>query len=201
MFYYYFTLIMMWVFPLILKSHQMALFSFHILFLNENMLMVVVSDAELHLQPHHWSRSRDWPQQNQTQLCSFTWWSITWQQTLKLSGEFSFLQLHICVTLWTEVSHPDLRFAATLIVIYRIKHAQKSINIFRGKGEKNRWKQELFYIRSVFVLSLRHQEHLTLASSAPRVVTSNGLLRALQGDYLCTISGSLWSLCDNSILS
>lgn len=52
MFYYYFTLIMMWVFPLILKSHQMALFSFHILYLNKNMLIVVFSDAELHLQPY-----------------------------------------------------------------------------------------------------------------------------------------------------
>lgn len=99
-----------------------------------------------------------------------------------------------------EMSHPDLRFAATLLDIYRIRWAKKSTNMLRWK-EENRWKHELFCIRSVFMLSLWHQEHLALASSAPRVVTSNGLLRASRGDYLCTISGSLWSLCDNSILS
>lgn len=52
-------------------------------------------------------------------------------------------------------------------------------------------KQELFHIRSVLAPSLWHQEHLAPASSAPRLLTSNGLLRASQGDYLCTISGSL----------
>ena len=70
-----------------------------------------------------------------------------------------------------------------------------------GGGWWFRWKQELLCIRSFFMRSLWHQEHLAVASSAPRAVTSNGLLRASQGDYLCTISGSLWSLCDNSILS
>lgn len=39
-------------------------------------------------------------------------------------------------------------------------------------------KQGLFRIRSVFIPFLWHQEQLTPASSAQRVVMSNGLLRA-----------------------
>lgn len=109
---------------------------------------------------------------------------------------------HLCRTVNMKKCHTLIWDSPPLSSdIYRIKWAKKSTNILRWKGGGNRWKQELFCIRSVFMLSLWHQEHLAVAYSAPRVVTSNGLLRASQGDYLCTISGSLWSLCDNSILS
>lgn len=118
---------------------------------------------------------------------------VTWQQTLKHSGERRSHQLNTWrtrrrVTSWSDIcchSHD----------IYHIIQAQKSINI---RGEK--------LVKTVLpqvcrILSFWHQEHLALASSALLVLTSNGLLRALQGDYLCTISESLWSLCDNGILS
>lgn len=143
----------------------------------------------------------DWPLQSQTQLCSVTLWGVTWQQRLKHSGEFRFHQLNICVTLWTRRSVTP--WSEICCHSYRYLPHEKSskVNKHIQRDGENRWKQELFYIRSVFMLSLWHQEHLALASSAPRLVTSNGLLRASQGDYLCTISGSLWSLCDNSILS
>lgn len=77
-----------------------------------------------------------------------------------------------------EVSHPDLRFTATHRYIPHEKSSKVNKHIQR-EGE-NRWKQELFYIRSVFMLSLWHQEHLALASLALRLLTSNGLFRASQ---------------------
>lgn len=48
---YIITLIILKDFHLILKSHQMALFSFPILYLEENMLIVSFSHAELQLHP------------------------------------------------------------------------------------------------------------------------------------------------------
>lgn len=65
-------------------------------------------------------------------------------------------------------------------------------------------KQEIFCNGSVLLFF--HLASVTVSSSfcsamtTVCVVTSNGLLRGLHGDYLCTISASLWSLCDNSIL-
>lgn len=129
-------------------------------------------------------------------LCSLTLRDVSWQQTLSHAGECRSHQLYTCVTGWTRrrvTSWSDI--CCHSHDIYHIIQAQKSINI----REKNWWK--LFYIRSVAYFLFWLQEHLVLASSALLVLTSNGLLRALQGDYLCTISESLWSLCDNGILS
>ena len=201
----------LWICHLILKSHQMALFSFHILHkeLNKNMLIVVSSHAELQQQQQQ--QPPPWSQRlvmiDLCRTCAGSHSAPHWEM-FPDSEEWSTLEnsafaSKTCVSHCEheEMSPPDLRSAATLLDIYRMKWAQKSTNIFRWKRRKNRWKQGLFCIRSVFMLSLWHHEHLAVASSAPRVVTSNGLLRASQGDYLCTISRSLWSLCDNSILS
>lgn len=191
----------------------MALFSFRILRkeLNKNMLIVVFMSGGLLPEPG----GHDWPQPEQDRARlpqprsgarrllttkSESLWRIQPSPAKHLCHAANMKECHSLI--WD--------FPATRSDIYRIKWAKKSTNIFQwreggrrrlGWGGWSRWRHELFCTGSVFMLSLWHQEHLARASSARRVVTSNGLLSASQGDYLCTISGSLWSLCDNSILS
>lgn len=129
------------------------------------------------------------------------------QNKVKRSWEVSSHQLNVSLCEREDMSYPDpeicchsLRYLPHKMSWKVNKHIQME-GVCACVWGGNRWKQELFCIRPVFMLSLWHQERLAMASSALRVVTSNRLLRASQGDYLCTISGSLWSLCDNSILS
>lgn len=102
---------------------------------------------------------------------------------------------HLCHKLNTETCHIWIRHLVPLSW-YLPHHTSSKVN--KHSGEK--------LVKTVLhqvccILYFWHQEHLVLASSALLVLTSNGLLRALQGDYLCTISESLWSLRDNGILS
>lgn len=141
------------------------------------------------LSGHHW------PLQTPA-LHSYPQRRFTWQQTLKYSGARSH-QPYTCVTrrIRRRVDHILIWH---LLPLSRYLPHYTSSKVNKHSGEK--------LVKTVLhqvcrILSFWHQQHLALVSSVLLVLTSNGLLRALQGDYLCTITESLWSLCDNGILS
>lgn len=97
---YIITLIILKDFHLILKSHQMALFSFPMLYLEQNTLIVWFSHAELQLHPwRQWSwltfATSDSTLQRYTAWCHLT---------AKNEALWGIQQLNICVTLWTRRS-------------------------------------------------------------------------------------------------
>lgn len=153
---YIITVIIYWV-HLILKNQQMALFSFHILYkkLNKSIFVAASSSVELHKQLPPRSRWSWLTSPSTRSYSSMPCYSLKRYQAANSETPLRIQPSpakylshceHERVTPWSEVCRHSLRYLPHEMSWKVNKHIQME--------RKNRRKQELFNIRSVFMLSL-----------------------------------------------